>query len=371
MKRKILLLLGLGILIRILLALGTFHSDIEHFLLAGRVIAQGNILNFYDSSKIVFNYPPLVYFFLGPLSYILTIPFNKFIYLPFDLGVAFLLFKLFKEPKEKLWALVLWMFNPLVLFATYMMGQFDIIPTFLVISAFYLVFRKKSYLLAAVLLGLGASFKIFPFLFLVPLALLSEKWPDRLKIVGLGLLTYFVTILPFINSSGFRATALVASQTTKSLYAALPISGGEAIVLFPLAITLLYIFFWYRTNTPETLWQKFFVLLLVFFVFTHYHPQWLLWLTPFLIIDLIKSRFNHWPLTVLSLTSWTGLLTFFDPGLSVRLFAPVFPALKNLPGIWEIFGINVDMNFARSLLQTLFVAPALYWIYYYFPKKET
>jgi len=263
------------------------------------------------------------------------------------------------------------MFNPLTLFATYMMGQFDVIPTFLTIFAIYLVVSKNKYAIAALVLGIAAAFKVYPFLFLVPLALLSNKWLDRLKVVGIGLTAYLVTILPFINSHGFRATALVASQTTKSFYAALPISGGEAIVIFPMAIILLYLFFWYRSNTPETLWQKFFVLLLIFFTFTHYHPQWFLWITPFLIIDLIKSRFSHWPLVVLSFLSWLGLLTFFDPGLSVRLFAPIFPSLSQLPGIWQILGISVDVNFARSLLQTLFVAPALYWIYCYFPKKES
>jgi len=91
MTKKILMVLTIGVLIRLFLAFSTFHSDVQPFYFAGEVIAKGNVLNFYDylgnlplSDPILkiyptnlFNYPPLVYFFLGPVSYVISLPFNR------------------------------------------------------------------------------------------------------------------------------------------------------------------------------------------------------------------------------------------------------------------------------------------------------
>src|SRR3989344_4761509 len=260
MKRFILMILSLGILLRVLLSFSTYHSDIIPFDFAGKVISDGNITNFYDYlwdlpdshpylkvyPRNLFNYPPLPYFFLGGASLLTTWVVNPVIhedfvlnfsstlgnfqlnlllfllklpYFFFDIALAFLLMALFKSESEKKWAFVLWMFNPVNLYATYMVGQFDIIPTFLTVAALYLALKKTSLLFSAILLGLGAGFKIFPLLFIVPLALVKTNWIDRIKILFVAGITYIVSSFPFIGSEGFRRTAMVAGQTTESFYA--------------------------------------------------------------------------------------------------------------------------------------------------------
>jgi hypothetical protein len=417
MKKFILVILSIGIALRLLLSFTTYHSDVAPFDFAGKVISQGNVLNFYDYlwqlpkdhpylkvyPRNLFNYPPAVYFSLGGLSrlttwmvdpvvhdnFILNFPSTlgntqlnllllllKLPYLPFDIAAAFLLMSLFKEERHKKLAFVFWIFNPVNLYATYMMGMYEVIPTFFSLAAIAYVLKKKdriesaSLLPAALLLGAGAAFKIFPVLFLVPLALLKKGWWDRIKIVGLGIATYLITTFPFIFSKGFRATAMLAGQTTKSFYAQIPISGGESIILFLAAVIFIYLIFLFKKNTIEGLWKKFFILLLLFFIFTHYHPQWFVWITPFLIIDLVKSNLKHWPLVALTLLSYLGLISFFDPGLSVWLFAPAFPGLWGSDGIWQLIGVNPNINIARSFLQTLFVGVAAYYIYISLPKSE-
>ena len=397
-------------MIRLVLSATTYHSDIAPFDFAGKVIAQGNITNFYDYlwslplgnpylkiyPRDLFNYPPLVYFFLGGVSrlttwmvnptvhtnFILNFPSTlgnsqlnllllllKLPYVAFDIATAYLLMGFFTDRKKKLWAFGLWIFNPVNLYATYMIGQFDIIPTFLVVAALYLAIKNKV-MPGAILLGIGAAFKIFPLLFIVPLALTKDTWWGKIKIVFTALVTYAVTAFPFIFSRGFRATALLAGQTTKSFYAQIPISGGESIILFLAVIIFFYLLFYYQKVSVENLWTRFFLMLLLFFIFTHYHPQWFLWLTPFLIIDLLISNFKNWLPLAISLVSYFALITFFDPGLSVWLFAPIFPHLYGLPGIWQLVGINPDINSLRSIFQTLFVGAALFYIYIYFPKRE-
>lgn len=413
MKRKIIKIVIIAFILRIAISLFTFHSDIQPFDFAGRIIKKGEILSFYDYlwnlppdaaelkvyPRDLFNFPPMVYFFLGGFSQLTTwmvdpLVYHNFIYnfsdtlghwqlnllllflkIPyfiFDFATAFLLFKFFEKDRNKIIGLILWLFNPVGLYSIYMIASFDIIPTFFVVLVLYLVKKKpsKSLIKEALLLGLGGAFKIFPLMFLFPLAFLKERWLDRIKIISVGLLVYIASILPFINSLGFRKTALLAGQTVKSLYAKIPISGGEAILLFPAFLLFFFLIFLYRKSSARYLWTKFFLILLLFFTFTHYHPQWFLWLIPFLIIDLVISKLKHYPLVTIALTSFFGLVFFFDPGLSVWLFAPIFPSLYGLPGLWQMLGLKIDYNIARSLFQTPFVSVAVYYFYLYFPKKR-
>jgi len=413
MKRVLTIILTIGIILRIFLASTTYHSDTAPFDFAGKVIGSGNVINFYDYlwdlpedhpylkiyPRNLFNYPPLPYFFLGSFSLVTTwvidpVIHENFIldfestlgnaqlnllllllklpYFIFDIAIAYLLMSLFKDKKEKLWIFALWIFNPVNLYATYMIGQFDIIPTFLAVLAIYLTNKTKyqNLLVSAVLLGIGAGFKIFPLLLIVPLALVKPNFWERVRLILVSGITYILFAYPFIWSEGFRMTAALANQTTKSFYANIPVSGGESIILFLAVVIFMYFVFYFAKATLEDVWKNFFLMLLVFFVFTHFHPQWLLWMMPFYMIDLVVSKFKHWPLFLVVMFSFVALVTFFDPGLTVWLFAPINPGLYGQVGIWQQLGLNIDINQARSVFHTIFVGTSLYYIYHYFPKKN-
>lgn len=411
MKKFISTVLILGIVLRLFLSATTYHSDVVPFDFAGKVIAGGNITNFYDylwdlpdSDPILkvyprnlFNYPPLPYFFLGGTSLLTTWVVNadihhnfvfdfkstlgnlqlnlllillKLPYFFFDIAIAYILMSFFKEEKQKKLIFGLWVFNPVNLYATYMVGQFDIISTFLSVAALYFALNKKSLIPSAILLGLGAAFKIFPLLFIIPLALVKTEWSERIKVLFTAGVTYLVAAFPFIMSVGFRRTAMLAGQTTKSFYAQIPISGGESVILFLAAIIFIYLVFLYHKTRIELLWEKFFICILTFFIFTHFHPQWFLWTMPFFIIDLVKSKLKHLPLFLALFITYVGMISFFDSGLSIGLFSAINPALYDLPSVWQLLGVNLDVNTARSILHTVFVGIALYYIYYYFPTKK-
>ncbi|MCL5783736.1 MAG: glycosyltransferase 87 family protein [Patescibacteria group bacterium] len=408
-KKILILLLIFGFLIRVVIAFTTFHPDINALNFAGYIISSGHPLTFYDYlfhlppgdpllkafALNVFTYPPLAYLFQGFFHFLWVNVFglsfiNQFIivnqnsfgnillnfsmlllkvpYLIFDALIAWLLIKFVDTKRDKFWVLLLWLFNPVNLYATYVMGQFDIILTFFIVLSLFLVLKDKLGL-AALSLGLGIAFKISPIFLLIPLVLVGKNWATRFKLIILGLLPYLITVLPYLSSKGYRATALLANQSLKSLYAQIPVSGGESILLFPAALIFLYLIMFFRPTLKVNLWINYFFILLVFFIFTHTHPQWFIWLTPFLIIDLVKSNFRHWPLTVLSLISFIVLLFFFDPSLTVGIFAPVWPNLATLPSLWGILGLHPDYNLMRSIFQTIFVGSAFYYIYHYFPKK--
>src|SRR3989449_3687602 len=69
---------------------------------------------------------------IGVLLTLLKLP-----YLTFDLATAVLLLWLVREPLPAIRAFKIWLFNPVVLYVSYFFGQFDIIPVFFVILAYY------------------------------------------------------------------------------------------------------------------------------------------------------------------------------------------------------------------------------------------
>ena len=406
MSKKVKIALVVALVIRLLLGAFSYHSDVVPYYFAGRVLKETPASNFYDFlpdlpeehpylavyPRNLFNYPPAVYFGLGGLSALTSSMFSndfldQFLFaLPQTLGTSslfwllvtlklpffffdFLIFlllrKMFSDSKKKDLVSYLWLFNPINLYATYMVGQFDIIPTFFVVWVVYLLGQKSksNYTFEALLLGLGASFKIFPLLLLVPLASLAKNWVTKIWIVAIGVGTYVLTLLPFTFSKGFRSTALVASQTTKSLYATIAISGGESLILYIVLLIFLYILFISKPLKQNQTWRYFLLVLLTFFVFTHFHPQWFLWVTPLLILELAESkRINYLP-PLFFLVTFLGMLFFFDPGLTTGLFSPLFPALYGRSGPLELMGLNLDYNFSRSVLQSIFAGVAFYYFY--------
>ena len=415
-SKKVVWILIVGVLIRLFLSFSTFHADIRTFDFVSYLIAKGNVFNLYDylrnlppNSNLLkiyplnlFIYPPAIYLFFGTITRLFTLPINmgmqfqfildvknvlgsiqfnfllllfKMPYIFFDLAIAFLITTFFENMKWKKMAFLLWIFNPISIYATYMMGQFDIIPTFFVLLVLYLVKKKEkvgfsNFYLESFLLGVGAAFKVYPLFFLIPLAFLKKDLFKQIKIVIVGFFSYLIFIFPFLFSPGFRSSALVAGHTLKSLYAQIAVSGGESILLFPSFLLFIYFVFYYSKNTVGELWKKFFLILLLFFVFTHTHPQWFLWLTPYLIIDLVKSKMKHWPLVSITLFVYIVLLFFFDKGLTISLFSPIYPALYDVSSVWKLLGISPDINLMRSVFHSLFVGSAFYYLYFYFRHND-
>lgn len=411
------IILILGVILRLVLSAFTFHPDVRLLDLGGHIVALGNILDMYDYLKSLPSnsvwlkgfpidaliYPPGIFLFHGLFTFLFQ-PFfsagfiNVFLvdysktlgnfqlnlhllllkipYMIVDLPAAFFLSKLFVSYRDRLLAFTLWIFNPLTLYGAYMMGQFDILPTFFVILALYILTRSKTKIFsnitwAALFLGIGATFKIYPLYLLIPLAALQSRWGERIRTVVLGVLPYLLIILPFLPSRGYRSSALFAGQIFKSFYAQVPISGGESIILFPALLVFFYLLFLFVKPIKENLWQNFFIIILLFLMLTHYHPQWFLWVTPFLIIDLVKYRFKHLLPVLLSFGSFFGLLFFFEPSLTLGLFSPIWHNLYNGQSIFEMLKLHPDYNFSRSILQTIFVGSGIYFIYHYFPKNQS
>ncbi len=346
----LILLLGIAVALRLVLAVTTYHSDLGAFAQAGRAIAGENKwLSFYDTMltpKIdtVFNYQPLAYlipsiFYLpfrgivmetGNLvkdhDWIVSNPsvFNpllliyKYPMILADLAFLWLLPKFFSRKKEKKTAMLLWAFNPLAIFVSSMMGQVDIIIALFITAGLYLYQKEKPFL-SVLLIALSALIKpagliLIPILALHYLATEKKLFQSiLLGITGFGV--YLLGILPYLGSATYRHYALFAEQIGKSTYAAISIASGHDIPLFFIIYALILILVWQKRLSFFTAVSA---ALLSTLAFSHFHPQWLVWIMPWLVIYSVSK--SDYLLYFVSLVCWLFVLFAFDPSLHLQIF---------------------------------------------------
>lgn len=399
-RPKLIILVSLAILIRLFLMFSCYHPDLSGQSLSAYFWGSKNITNVYDhllslppshplvrnfGVSDIFIYPPLTYFTLGTFQKIFAftglqnfletvmsganiyqIPnlgFYLFIlklpYLFIDFGVALLLYRYFSTPKAKNIALILWLFNPLTLYSTFAMGVFDIIPVFFTLLTLYLV-KKKKYSLSALSLGFGIAFKMYP-VFLLPF-IVFKSGPTllkRLKTIVIAFLPVILTNLPYIFSSAYRFMVF-SPKSQKMLYMQWMLSGAEGIYPFILILFILYLISQSHKFKVPHFSSYFFIFFLLLFSVTHYHPQWFIWISPFVIIELINFKFKESWLYLCLFLIYVFIVFTFENSLSVGLFAPLNPALAQFSGTAKLIASYLDINQIKSMARSVFAAISLY-----------
>lgn len=306
---------------------------------------------------------------LGDPRLMLHLLYIKFPLILFDLLLGVLLMQLVSYGLRQR-TLLLWMINPITLWATAAIGQVDILPTlFIVLSAVLLSKNEQSsstgkLYLAALSLGVGAALKSFP-LILAPFLIFSAKgWGERLKLMLLITIPLIVSILPYLSSVIFRQQALFAPQIDKMLYAKIALSGGESLVITVAGLVFFYLIFICRAQRDRL--GKFIAYsvssLLFVLAFTHFHIQWFLWVTPFLIVYLARGlNLAQLISVVLIFAALLVMLFLFEASLQVRLLAPLIPQLDNARGLAETLS-NQQVSFLRDLASSIFAGSVIFFI---------
>lgn len=386
-----------ALFLRVFLAPFFFHTDIKTIFYNSHFFSEG-VINIYeflaknpDKSYLgEFPYPPLTYIFYGllyfPLKVILgpgfpqwlamgndavAIPdifrylfFMKIPLIFFEFLVGILIIKLIKDKNQAKAGLLFWFFNPVNIYAIVLMGQFDIIPTFLTVLALFLLLKKKKAGLAAIALGLGGALKSYPLLFLPFLVIVSSKdWRQRIKLFVFGLLPYGLFVFPFLGSVYFRQSSFVSGLSQRMFLLGLNIGFEEQILLVVLGLTFLLLLADWKIKAPENLPGYFLSLPLVILAGSHFHPQWLLWATPFLALLLAKEKKLLLPIAIL-IIGWLGTVFLFnDKFLTWGLISPFDSGVFFFPTVRELIKNVFEPKLLQSLFHTLFSASAL-WICY-------
>jgi hypothetical protein len=329
----------------------------------------------------------------GILSYIIV---TKIPFLVFDFALALLLLRLIDDGKKATFAFKLWMMNPITLYISYAMVQYDIIPTFFFMLALYF-FKKQKENWTAASLGLSSAFKIFGLMLVPPIILISMKnhkgWTKKMKhlFLTLGISLFPLVVVQIATSlipvyyepanmaslkfdiNGFFGTTYYSrGEPAPSIFNTLSFfitdysvglktlaNTPDVIYLFPLmyGLFLLAIAYW-REWPFGRVSKAFLVFFLAYYASNLFLPQWFLWALPLLIILVAedRNRFFRFYLLLISLFFFYNL--YWDAMNTSQLLIPIVHQAYFWPGP---IGLGVSYQ-AINIFRAIFSAVCIFMI---------
>jgi len=363
------------------------HPDI-FWINAGPYHLSDGCWNIYsvhgDKSNIhLFKYPPLAYYLLGlnitivkplihspdffaNLSDIHSYPnwfakpgifqslfFLKLIYLIFDILLIYLIARLFAGYYQS--ALIkFWAFSPLIIYSTYMYGQFDIIPVFFIVSALFF-FKNENYDLSIAMLSIAGMLKHFPFL-LLPFFLIFT--PARLvvkpRLIAIAIIPYILLSTPFLTTRSFYSDVLLNSSEY--------LRGANAfIIIYSLLIISAFIFGRNHNNKFRLLVSFSFLTLSAYLIAAQFHPQFIIWICPFLLIFLTEYK-NYSGFYIALIILYFIFINELGRNSTVLLLLPLDNELALLPSINSI--VEKYINFESIIQLTRYLMGVIFIIYF-------
>lgn len=397
-------LIILAIALRLLVAATYFHPDIKTYHFQASFLRRG-VVNIYkyliDNKKDLplkeeFVYFPLTYLTLGTYQAV-AVPFlgsdftkwlgdadsvsnvkNPFIfkylmalklpYLVLDVVVGYLIFKFFKDKSKGLKAMTIWLFNPFTIILIYIFANVDIIPMALTLVSFLLL-KKKKLLMASVMLGLAAGFKLYPLLFVPFLALTGRTLKEKLLLAVTTVLVFGVITLPFLSSE-FISSAVVSGLSTRIFNPGFTIGLNETIIVSLVAATAAF-FYAYLVDTKVDLLKYFIALFLLIFSFAHFHIQWLIWIAPYLVITVVKLPRLKWTIFFVAVVAFAIPLLYADRSMNLALLRVYSTLYDILPTPFSVMELVYDPYNFQSILHSVLAGTGIIMIYKIFKGKET
>jgi hypothetical protein len=294
----------------------------------------------------------------------------KLPYLAFDICTAFLL-SLTVDGMRSRYAFRFWMLNPVAIFASFVFAQFDIIPTFFVALCIYFCSKRKL-TSAALCLSAGAAFKLFP-LMLLPLLVfgLGRTLAERTRIVLAGVLPFGIVLLPFVSSKGFVQHVLFSEMAGRTAAAGINVGQWDVFWIFVAVYTVIILHCMRSQSTsPTTIWKWFFAVLLCFYSFALFHPQWFIWIVPLAGLAYAYNRrtLDYYIILCICFFVYTF---YWGAALAGQLFASICPSFfVSLPAPSQIIGAVIDPTQFVQLFRSVLTGTAVWWAFKTLSEKE-
>jgi hypothetical protein len=281
--------------------------------------------------------------------------FLKLPYLVFDFTAAFILLNMIDQKAKAVFAFKLWMLNPVVIFVSYIFGQFDIIPTLFVLLCLFSIKNDKRYS-ACLFLGIGAAYKNFPFILLLPvILLLGRNWFERVKMLAIGLLPYLMVFIPlYFTSAGYVKAVIfpdvIGQKIGGSSFISYAQKGFLAVGYFAI---LLHAYRNHSRGKTLSLAIKYFaVILLLMYALMAQSFHYFLWVTPMVLLEAVYDRKYLWIYSVMIVC--LAVPTFVGKAMFGGLLTPISLIFAGLPSFDAILGAILPFNLARSLFLFVF-----------------
>lgn len=377
-------LIVIAIFLRLIFAGFFFHTDIKgHYMEAQ--LAQTNISAGYEQGvkqNTPLHYPPVIYVLYNTHRYINGWMFSptfqnwlndgSFLHLEnnpnmfrdlfvmklpillFDFLTALVLIALAPIGRKRL-AAALWLLNPFSLYAIYFFGQFDIIAAFFVLTAI-LLWHKNRLTLSYGILGLAAAVKVFPLL-LLPVFLIYDNRSLLKKASGVAsfALVFLLCLAPILTSVIALKSVFLSNLTGGLFKASIELGGGKSLPIFLVAYLMILTVLLLNYLKKPLLESVIFIVLALLLTLSDFHPQWMVWLMPLLVLLLVKKVIG-WVETLIFLITYLGVSLLIDDkfvGLgTLKAVNQSFDSIPSIRFFTDKLGLGIQI---QSLLNALLV----------------
>lgn len=303
-----------GVVFKLLL-MGLFSSDYQDLMFipfVGCFLGGKNPYQFYYDNGLLpsFPYPPVMLFveciggvfvtFIDGMPLFLRNLIFKLPILFADLLGLYYLFRISRDKRK--YILALYFLSPIILYASYMHGQLDLIPTVFLVGAVYYLSemsvakREHAYEWRFILfltLALASKFHIAAAMPLFFLYIYKRKgWKKAVCMTGIPIALTVAAVLPFWGS-GFVNMVLLnkEQQAVNRVY----LNYGNAHLLLTVLVLLFLYFQAFQVSqmNRDLLISMTGLLFSVFLAFVPAMPAWFIWIVPFFMLYLARQSENR------------------------------------------------------------------------------
>jgi uridine kinase len=167
-----------------------------------------------------------------------------------DAVIGFLIIK----TGAKLAVVCSWVFSPVAIYVTFVLGQTDITVAFMILLVVIMI-QAKSWKIAGIVFGFAALFKLSALLFLPFVFIFAIQSPRERSFaksfIKSSLLVLFVGMLPMWYSHGFRQMVLFNRETGGLLDYTISLGRAEPFQLVPLVYSAMLYLLWRQGRTTS------------------------------------------------------------------------------------------------------------------------
>lgn len=293
------------------------EGDIRHTAGSSFGYLAGHFRDFYDYNSSVGlgdAYMPSTYVFFAiwniPLKLLgliaeptmnISVPilqWNKLLPTLFFFGCAYLMRLILRELKaseqEVKIGTFLFLSSPIAFFSQFMFGQYDSFTLFFMMLGIYYWMKDKT-IPFILCFAFSLTFKYTSLLVFVPLLVLKEKRYWRVIFSGiLVMIPIALMIACYMNSEAFRYNVFGFGAVSYTLSVSFKATYFPISVLIVLWLLICGVAFFHdcKNRTELYQWGVFLASLVCLLVFTlcQWHPQWLMFMTPFLVLGAIYNK---------------------------------------------------------------------------------
>ena len=172
------------------------------------------------------------------------------VFIVFDTVIGYLIIK----SGAKFAQVCSWVFSPIAIYVTFVLGQTDITVAIMILLVVILI-QAKKWKIAGFILGFAALFKLSALLFLPFVFIFAFQSPRERtfakSFLKTSLLVLLVGMLPMWYSQGFRQMVLFSSETGGLLDYTISLGRAEPFQLVPLVYSAMLYLLWRQGRTTS------------------------------------------------------------------------------------------------------------------------